>query len=198
MTDLRSEVTSLVKRSLQDPRGAARQIIDMNLSLPVLLNGVVLVVILSVLMTYGTVIMAGPDAIILQLTDSPMVFALFMVVQMVFLVVALLWTGKVIGGVGTIEAFAALLTWLQMLWLMVQVVQTVLMLLLPSAAAMLGIASLVFGLWILIQFIAEAHGFPNWIKAVGVLAMAFFGVIAGLSFLLSIIGISTLGLTSNV
>ncbi|MDG1739626.1 MAG: Yip1 family protein [Paracoccaceae bacterium] len=194
----RDDMANLIKRTLLDPRGAARQIIDLRLPQPVLWNALLLVIIMSVLLTYGTVILAGQEALIIQMAGSPLVFALFMAGQMVLLIFALLWTGKIIGGKGTLEAFAALIAWLQTLWLLAQIIQTVIMVFAPAASAMIGIVSVVYGLWVLIQFIAEAHEFPNWIKGVGVMAMSILGVVAGVSLLLSIIGISTIGLAGNV
>ncbi len=194
----RDDMARLIKRTLLDPRGAARQIIDLRLPQPVLWNALLLVIIMSVLLTYGTVILAGQEALIIQIAGSPLVFALFMAGQMVMLIFALLWTGKIIGGKGTLEAFAALIAWLQTLWLLAQIIQTVLMVFTPAVSAIIGIVSVVYGLWVLIQFIAEAHEFPSWIKGVGVMAMSIIGVVAGLSLLLSIIGISTIGISGNV
>lgn len=198
MAHYRDDMARLIKRTLIDPRGAAREIIDLNLPQPVLWNALLLVVVMGVLLTYGTVMIAGQEALILQMAGSPLVFALFMSGQMVLLIFALLWTGKVIGGKGTLEAFAALIAWLQTLWLLAQIVQTVLMVVAPTSSALFGIISVVYGLWVLIQFICEAHEFPTWVKGVGVMAMSVIGVVAGVSFLLSVIGISTLGISGNV
>jgi hypothetical protein len=78
MAQYRDDMAKLIKRTLVDPRGAARQIIDLNLPTPVLWNALLLVVIMSVLLTYGTVMLAGHEALILQMAGSPLVFALFM------------------------------------------------------------------------------------------------------------------------
>ena len=198
MAQYRDDMAKLIKRTLVDPRGAARQIIDLNLPTAVLWNALLLVVIMSVLLTYGTVMLAGHEALILQMAGSPLVFALFMAAQMVMLIFAMFWTGKVIGGKGSLAAFAALIAWIQTLWLLAQVIQSVLMVFAPTSSALIGVISVFYGLWILVHFIAEAHEFPTWVKGAGVMVMSVIGVVLGVSFLLSIIGISTLGLSANV
>ncbi|MDG2340386.1 MAG: hypothetical protein P8L32_04215, partial [Paracoccaceae bacterium] len=67
MTIYRDYVAKLIKRTLVDPRGAAKQIIELNIPKPALWNAVFLVVIMSVLLTYGTLIIAGQETGILEL-----------------------------------------------------------------------------------------------------------------------------------
>lgn len=198
MSDFKDDLVRLIAKTLQDPQGAARQIIAIELSKPVLWNLLLLIVILSVLLTYGTVLISGQAIAALAMAGSPMMLTLLFFGQLVLLVFAIFWTGKALGGTGRLEDFAALLAWLQTIWLIAQVFQSILLVVSPSAAQFFGVVAIVYGLWIVSNFIAVAHGFPSWVKGVGVLVLSTLGVVVGLSVLLSIIGISTLGLSLNV
>ena len=198
MTSINEYLFQLIVQTLKDPKGAAREITAIELSKPILWNMVLLVVILSVLLTYGTVILLGQDVLLLALVGSPMVFALLMFSQMVLLIFAVSWAGKAMGGDGRLEDFAVLIAWLQFMWLVAQVFQIILLMVSPTTATFFGMISILYGLWIISNFIAVAHGFPSAIKGAGVLAMSVIGVIAGLSLLLSLIGFGTLGLSVDV
>lgn len=198
MTVYRDYIAKLIKRSLVDPRGAARQIIDLKIPKPALWNSVLLVVIMSVLLTYGTLIIAGQETGILELAGSPIIFVFYMVAQLVLLVFAMYWTGKALGGTGALDDIVVLIVWLQTLWLLAQIIQTVVLVFAPNASTLIGFASIIYGIWIMINFISESHGFPNWVKGALTLLLAVLGVIIGIAILLSVIGVSSIGLSGYV
>lgn len=199
MIDLKAFLKELIRLSIFEPRKAARSVLDMQFSREILWMMALLVVLLSVLLTYLTMVVVGGSSVtVLGIAQSPMFLAIFMAANMVFLIFALLWTGRALGGVGALEGFIAVITWLQALLLMAQVIQTVLALFSPSLSSTFGVASLVYGLWILIQFITEAHGFNHWGRGVAVLFLGILGVTAGISLILGVIGVSTVGLSSYV
>ncbi len=198
MTRIQDDLLQLIVRTLTDPKSAAQEIMSFDIPRPVLWNMLLLVVILSVLLTYGTVIVSGHEVAMLALAGTPMVFTLLMFSQLVLLILAIFWAGKAMGGNGKLEDFSALIAWLQSLWLVAQFFQIIILTVSPTTATLFGLISILYGLWIISNFIAVAHGFSSWVKGAGVLVFSVFGVIAGLSFLLSIIGISTLGLSANV
>ena len=198
MSSFRDDTLELILRTLADPRGAARQICTYSISKPVLWNMVLLVVILSVLLTYVTAVVVGQQALLIDVIGSPMVFTLLMFTQMVVLIFAIFWVGQMLGGQASLDDTAMLVTWLQAMWLIAQVFQTIIMTLSPTTASMFGLISIAYGIWILIQFVSEANGFASWLKGAGVLVLSILGVVAGVSFLLSVIGISTVGLLANV
>lgn len=199
MTDLKSLLSELVRLSILEPRKAARTVLNFEFTGEVLWMMTLLVVILSVLLTYLTMLVAGGSAVVmLGMVQTPMFLAVFMAANMVFLIFALLWTGRALGGVGTIEGFIAVVTWLQALLLMAQVVQTGLAVFSTSLSSTFGLASLFYGIWILVQFITEAHGFTHWGRGLAVLVLGVLGVTAGISLILGVIGVSTLGLSSYV
>ncbi len=188
----------LTKLSVVNPRAAARAILNLSFPNDILWIMVLLVVILSVLLTYVTMMAAGPVIGMFGFANSPLLLTIFMAANMVFLIFALYWAGKAIGGQGELKGFIAIVTWLQALLLLAQVIQTILIAFSPILSSMFGIASLFYGLWILILFVSEAHGFKSWLKGLAVLLIAVLGVSAGLSLLLSLIGVSTMGLSNYV
>jgi hypothetical protein len=198
MTIYRDYVAKLIKRTLVDPRGAAKQIIELNIPKPALWNAVFLVVIMSVLLTYGTLIIAGQETGILELAGSPIIFVFYMVAQLVLLVFAMFWVGKALGGTGALDEILVLIVWLQTLWLLAQIVQTVVLVFAPNASTFIGFASIIYGIWIMINFISESHGFPSWVKGALTLMLALIGVIIGIAIILSVIGVSSIGLSSYV
>lgn len=197
MTDLKSFLIELVHLSIFDPRSAARFILRMKLASDVLWSAVLLVVILSVLLTYVTMLAAAPVTMF-GMGSSPFFLAIFMASNMVFLIFALFWTGKALGGQGELQGFIALVTWLQMLLLLAQVIQTIFAVFSPLLSSWFGIGSLLFGMWILIQFVTEAHEFKHWGIGLLSLVLAVLGVSAGLSILLGLIGVGTLGISGYV
>lgn len=194
----RDDFVELVMLSLRNPRVAARQIIDMNLPMAALWNAALLVVILSVLLTFATISSSPEGSIVLQIGASPMGFTILSAGSMVMLVFGLYWTGRMLGGKGELQSFIALVVWVQFLWLLAQLVQTVLVILSPPLAALFGFASLMFGLWILVQFINEAHKLDNALIGVATLVLAALGVTLGLSILLGLIGVTALGIENYV
>jgi hypothetical protein len=92
----------------------------------------------------------------------------------------------------------AVLVWLQGLRVMAQVVLLVLMLAVPSLAGLFGLAVAILSLWLLVHFVNEAAGLDSIFKTVGVLLSAMVGVILGLSFILTITGLATMGIDANV
>lgn len=194
----KQEFVDLIVLSLRNPRAAAKQIIDMNLPMPVLWNCALLVVILSVLLTFATITSAPESSLVLQMGGTPMGFTILSAGSMVMLIFGLYWTGRMLGGKGDLHSFIALVVWIQFLWLLAQLVQTFLVLLSPPLAALLGFASLGYGLWILIQFINEAHKLNNALIGAATLVLAALGVTLGLSILLGIIGVTALGFENYV
>jgi hypothetical protein len=73
-----------------------------------------------------------------------------------------------------------------------------LMLAVPSLAGLFGLAVAILSLWILVHFVNEAAGLDSIFKTVGVLLSAMVGVILGLSFILTITGLATMGIDANV
>jgi hypothetical protein len=82
--------------------------------------------------------------------------------------------------------------------IMAQILLLVLMILVPPLAGLAGLAIAFISLWILVHFVNEAAGLGSVFKTVGVLLCAMVGIILGLSFILSVTGLATMGIDTNV
>jgi hypothetical protein len=92
----------------------------------------------------------------------------------------------------------SVLVWLQTMRVFAQVILLVLMLALPTLAGLFGLAVAVLSIWILVHFVNEATGLGSIFKTVGVLLSAMVGIILGLSFILTITGLASVGIDANV
>ena len=194
----RQDFVNLIQTSVQNPRQAAREILALQLPVPVLWNAALLVVILSVLLSYVTLAGAGDGSMVLQLGGTPIGITLLSGGSMVFLIFGLFWTGRMLGGRGDLTDFIAIVVWIQFLWLLAQVLQTILLVLSPALAALFGFAALIYGLWMLIQFVTEAHQFKSALIGTATLVLSALGVTLGLSILLGMIGVTALGIENYV
>ncbi|WP_238987514.1 Yip1 family protein [Roseovarius dicentrarchi] len=191
-------LSDLARQTLFSPRAAADRIMAlwlprnwlwMALALMSVLNGIVY----SLSMHMG----AEPDPEAVQMIppafQSPALFTLFLFGALVITVLTLTWVGRSLGGSGQVPQILALLTWLQVLRLAVQLALLVLVVALPFAALALVMVASVWGLIILVTFIDRAHGFNNIFKSVAVLALAVLAMVVGLSAILSVLVAAVMG-----
>ncbi|MBF9036320.1 YIP1 family protein [Rhodobacterales bacterium HKCCE2091] len=90
---------------------------------------------------------------------------------LLLLAVAVHRVGRAFGGAGTFAGALALVTWLQFIFILVQIVQVVLLLVAPPLSDVVLFLSTALFFWLLVSFIAELHGFAS-------LGRVFLGVIA--------------------
>lgn len=187
---------TLVLRSLTEPRKVARWLIDLHLSREALLTGFALVVVLNtVLFSLSMLILNGPLPGILA---RPSIFAMMQAASVGITIVTFHWAGRFIGGKAQMADMAVLVIWVQALQVLVQ---ALLLVLIPVSGFLGGtIVTLttVIGLWILVNFIDEAHGFGSLIKSVGAVIFGVVGMSFVLSLLLALIGVSATGINGYV
>jgi len=83
--------------------------------------------------------------------------------------------------------------WLQALRLCAQLGILLLTLALPPVALLASFVVTIWGLWILLNFVAELLHLPGLFHAAAVLVGAALGVLLGLGLLLSLIGLTAQG-----
>lgn len=188
----------LFGQTLRTPRAAAERILALNLSrewlwMALILMGVLNGIVYSLFLQIGP----APDPETLSLIPtalrSPALFTMLLLGVLVFTVLSLTWVGQALGGRAQVTQVLALIAWLQALRLVVQLALLVLMLTVPSAGLLLVTIASIWGLVILIVFIDRAHGFDNGFKAVAVVILAFLGMVAGLSAILSVLATLVMG-----
>ena len=180
------------------PRDVARLLLSLRLGHEALLLALALVLVLNTLIFTVSVQVSPPDPALTSLLGNPVIFMLLMGGTLGVTAIAITWTGRALGGVARIEDIGLLLIWLQALRMLVQLAVVALALVSESLAGLLVVGAAVLGVWILVQFIAEAHGFAALGKAALVLLLGVTGLVLGLSFFLTLIGATTMGLNTNV
>jgi len=121
---------------------------------------------------------------------APILFALFLFGALAITVIALYYVGLGLnGGAESMDDLLVLITWLQVLRLLVQLAVLVLALAAPVLAALVVMVAAVWGAYILVGFVDAAHRFGNMFKAAGVILLSLVAMAIGLSAFLSLLGI---------
>ncbi|MFB9150628.1 YIP1 family protein [Roseovarius ramblicola] len=184
----------LVRQTLFRPHVAARALMEMRLPRQELWLSLGLVSILNAFV-YSLSLQLNPPAdpavaLMPPAFHAPVLFALFLFGALAITVVALYHVGLGLGGAAvSMDDLLVLVTWLQVLRLMVQIVIVVLAFAAPVLAAMAVMVAAIWGAYILVGFVDAAHRFGNMFKAAGVILLSLVAMVIGLSAVLSLIGI---------
>ncbi|MEJ6394924.1 YIP1 family protein [Gymnodinialimonas sp. 2305UL16-5] len=195
MTDvlnLRS-LLGMARATVMDPQGGGRVILDTARGMPA---GAVwlcfsIIIVGSLIMGELASLMLGPldDG---PLTGQPtLVMGLVQAASLFLVVHAITHIGRLFGGQGEFLGALALMTWLQFVFLLVQVVMLLTTLVLPPLGAIVMTLALGLFLWLFLNFIAVLHGFQS-LGAVFVMTLvSFIAIIFVISLVLSLLGIVT-------
>ncbi|MCC1491651.1 YIP1 family protein [Cognatishimia sp. F0-27] len=184
---------SLALQTIMAPRDVARLLLSLNLGKDAVLTAFALVVALNAFVFQLTLIVS-PTPGVAGILAMPVAFAGIQAIVLGATIAAITWCGQAMGGTATMTQVAVLLTWLQALRV---AVQAGLLLILPLSNYLAGMVMFVasaLGLWILVHFIDEAHGFGRIGKAALVLLLAVTGMVLGLSMILSLSGATVTGM----
>jgi len=188
----------LVQDTLRSPRNAAEQIIGWQLSRDVLWTALALVAVLNTFVIVLLIQVAQPDMPMPSYFSAPLALYVLLAGILVVYVHAIYWAGLAIGGQGALGDVLALVVWLQVLRAIAQVGVLVLTVLVPQLALILSLVIAVWGLWVLLSFITTALNLPTLGHAIAVLIIGAVGLVVGLGFLLSLIGLAAQGVLNNV
>jgi hypothetical protein len=173
-------ILKAAQQSVQSPRPMARQVMALNLPLNVGAMALMVVAILTGLISALVQIMAqssagGEAAVIVAL--SPVQWALVQILAMFVGAGLITAVGRGFGGHGNFAQAVVLLAWAEFIVLLVQIVQVAAMFIVPPLALILAFVGLGLTAWLLVNFIAEMHGFSSLLKV-------FFGLVgAGFALL---------------
>jgi hypothetical protein len=199
-------IAKLALLTLRDPASAAQTVIAAGFRRDILWSFLLLVSIANAILVWVSNALTGPTPEqvaqmpiqIPQIVFSPLFAFVFLAGALVITVHVLYWIGAAIGGDGELDDMLSVLVWLQTMRVFAQVILLVLMLALPTLAGLFGLAVAVLSIWILVHFVNEATGLGSIFKTVGVLLSAMVGIILGLSFILTITGLASVGIDANV
>ena len=189
-----SDFLHLARFTLSNPREGAKRIMALDLPRDVLWSALALMVVVSTILTHaGALVMPSTDALMVQYLYSPLLTGMVQAGLLVIMVFSVFWIGRAMGGTGRFQDVLVLVIWLQFIMVCVQVFQTVVVLVSPAIAALIGVASVALFFWLLTQFTAVVHGFQSLVTVFVMILASAFGVIFGLSMILAIISIAVPG-----
>ncbi|SHI39945.1 Yip1 domain-containing protein [Palleronia salina] len=187
----------LVVSTLRAPRPTFRVLLEMGLPRDVLWQALTLVAVLSLILSVAVnavfvVQVTGSEQVPPEeiITLSPLMVGLIQFAVLVVSVFLIDWVGKKFKGTGSFNGAILAVTWLQVMMVGVQLVQMLLLLALPVLGSALTLLGMVLFFWLLTNFIAELHGFTSLGRVFGMILFVMVGVALGLSFLLTLVGIT--------
>ncbi len=182
-------LTALAVETVRQPRPTFGRLMSLNLPRDVLWQALALTLILSTLITELTSVFLAPapDG---GFVISPLMLVTVQAAVPVLTIFLIHWLGRGMGGTGRLEDAILAVTWLQVVMLGLQLVQIVALALLPPLSGIVVIAGLALFLYLLTAFIAELHGFASMGRVFGMILFVLVGVALGLSFVLTLIGVT--------
>lgn len=180
----------LVRETLARPRDAGLRVLGMDVPDDARWLSFVLVVVLSILLGQASVLLMGEGE---GIGGSLLVMAVFQTMVLLALVVGVQGIGRIAGGRGSFPDTLLLVTWLQFVMLVFQIVQIIALILVPPLFGVVTILSLLVFLRTLTAFVQVLHGFESFFKTGVAILFSFFGVAMLMAIVLSILGFAPAG-----
>ena len=190
-------IKALALETVQSPRTAAQQIMGLNLGREVLWPALVLMACLNSIV-YSITLLAVDRSLLPAMLANPLMFFMLVTGLQVLTVHGFYWGGRILGGEGDLGEMLSLMVWIQALQAAANGALLVLLFISPALEQLLSFGVGILGLWITLNFITEALRLPSLWHAIGVLFIATLGIAFGLVILISMIGISAMGVSTNV
>ncbi len=194
----RTQFKALIVQTLFQPREVAGVLIGMRLPRQWLWMALVLMSVLNAIVYSVSLQITTPGdptapALMPPAFHSPLLFAMFLFAALAITVLALSWIGQGLGGRAEMDDILVLISWLQVLRLMLQVAVAVLVLVAPVLGAVVIFVASLWGIYILVGFVDAAHRFDNMFKAGGVILLSLIAMAVGLTVVLSVLGVAVTG-----
>ncbi len=194
MNDQSVDFAGLLRMSFVNPRGAAVYLNEMRLNRGVLWSFFALVVCLSTLMMVASMALAPLPEETPLTTLTPFGLAIALGSILAAMVFALYFTGQMLGGTGRFPGALLLLTWLQIIGIVINIGQMVVFVVLPALGSLLTMIGFGFMFYMMLHFIDVLHGFNNLGKAFATVLIAGLGAVFGLAIILTLISVTAQGL----
>jgi hypothetical protein len=180
------DFTALLQATFREPRITFRKVAALNLPAVALWQALTLTVVVSVILTSVAIAVDPTDLPIgLEFMSEPLVNAVLQALFLAFFTFILNALLRMAGGTNRMNDVVLAVAWVQAVLCLLSLAQLVVLLVSPLLAALVGLASFVIFLWLMIAFITEASGFSSSGRAVLVIAAALIisGLIAGILLL---------------
>lgn len=193
MTGWPALLADLGRETLAAPRAGTRRLLAMDVPMEARWLGLFLVTVLAVLVTGVSLLLLPPGAEpgFLAILADPFVGVPAQALSLVVAAAAVAWIGGAFGGRGGFADALLVIVWIEFLMTAAQVAELGVMLVVPPLGAILAFVVLAWFLWVIVNAIAELHGFRNLVLVSLGLVGGFVAVVVTLAFLLSALGILT-------
>ncbi|MGV6850009.1 MAG: Yip1 family protein [Marinibacterium sp.] len=185
---IKADWRDLALKTVTDPAWAGRQIVDLQIPLPVLILGFLLAPVLNAILLFGPAMMLGQALPLPLFLDTPVAYVVAAAGGLAATIAAVFWVGRSMGGKGTGEAVAAAIIWLQLIRDLVQVGLLILQFLFPLVSIVLAIVAAFYSIYVLLHFINAAHELGSLGRSAGVLAASLVVLVMGLTVLMAVLG----------
>lgn len=182
MNDLKSiDLSALLRETVLTPQLVVPKITGLNLSRRSLLMGLALMTALNAIVYAITGHLYPPQDPAVQtmyapIVHTPLLFAGFMYVVLALVSKFIASFGQSIGGTARYEDILALIIWIQALRLIVSLIALVFTAITPGLTSLFTLGAGIWGMYIHIVFVDEAHGFHDKIKAAILTVLTYLGV----------------------
>lgn len=182
------ELWPLVVLSVRDPARAAQLLMAMALPRQALWLGLGLAAVLNTLLfSVSNLAFPGPGPLP-GLFEGPVTYLVLVGGGLLATVVAVHRVGLLMGGRGSFDQVLVLMVWMQALRVLVQAAALLLMLSIPLLSAILVMGASLYGVFIFLHFINQAHGLGSLGRAAMVLVGSVLAIAVVLALLLTLIG----------
>ena len=177
-----SAILALVGYTVQNPRKAARAILEFGVPDSARWCLLALVATASALLSHLLFNLMPPAQtnFMANAMSSPVRTAIIQAAALLITVLGVYHVGRWRGGKGSFRDALLLIGWLQFVLLLLQAGQIAAFLVMPLLAEVIGLVGIVLSLYLLAQFIVELHGFTSaWRVLAAVLGTVFvaaFGI----------------------
>jgi hypothetical protein len=180
-----------VFNSIMEPSKMAQKVIGLDLPREALWTALALIAVLNVVLL-ALLQMLSPAPIAFEeqaFALSPFAYVGIIGVFLVLFVGGTYYTGKMMGGVGTLAATLAIIVWFQSVSLTLEAIQLVLVLISPAIASIFGMLSLGALIWCFVNFVNVLHGFGNLGKAFTTIVLALIGTALCAGIVITLLGL---------
>lgn len=184
-------LTRLSIETVKAPRSTFARLMALDLDRTTLWQALMLTVAVSILLGEAmTYVLSSRMGEPMPRIVTPLTLA---VIQGSFLIVTVFlidFVGRMMGGTGRFADAILAMAWLNAVMIVLQVVQLVLAVALPPLFGLVVLVQVVLSLYLLTAFIAELHGFGSMARVFGMILFVLMGVALGLSFILTLSGVT--------
>lgn len=183
-------LTKLALDTIRDPQEGAKEVLRIAPPRNVVWRAFALMIVASLMMGELVGLIMGPPEAGPLFGQSSLALGLMQAGLLFLMVFAIAHIGKLFGGTGDFDGALTLVTWLQFVFFLVQLLQLVLLLVAPPIAAIVTVIAIGLFFWLLVNFIAVLHGFQSVGMVFVMTLVSFISIIFTFSLILTILGVT--------